>query len=80
MLTRMYVELDILKESLKERVCETLNRLREKEDGAALVEYALLVAGITIAVAAAAFALYNAIAGRLNNASTLINTGAVPAP
>lgn len=69
MLTRMYVELDILKESVKEKVYDTLRRLREEKDGAAMVEYGLLIAGIAVAVMAVIFAVgttLNTMYGKVN--------------
>ncbi len=73
MLTRMYVEAMILRDDLKDKVYETLRRLRDEESGASVVEYALLIAGLTVAVSAAALALYTAVANRLNNAAAIVS-------
>ncbi len=75
MLTEMYLEAVILKDSLKDRVYQAWRRVRDEKDGASVVEYAILIAGLTIAVTTAAFALYTAVANRLNNAASIISTG-----
>lgn len=72
MLTRMYFEMWALKEGVKERARETLRRLREEKDGAAMVEYALLIAGISVALIAAIAALYTAIQGVFTEVTTTI--------
>lgn len=73
MLTEMYVKASLLKEDVKDRVLGTLRRLREEEEGASMVEYALLVAGISVALIAAVGALYSAIQGAFTNVTTAIN-------
>ncbi|MFQ5862413.1 MAG: Flp family type IVb pilin [Candidatus Brocadiales bacterium] len=76
MVTRMYVNLVALREGVRERIEETLRRLHEEKDGAAMVEYALLIAGISVALIAAVAALYGAISGSFGAATTAIT----PAP
>ena len=74
----MYIELMALKEGVKGRAYETLSqalrRLYGEEKGAAMVEYALLIAGIGVALIAAIAALYVAISGVFNRVTTVINT------
>ncbi len=75
--SRVYVEASLLKLRIKERFQKVLvKRLHADEDGAVMVEYALLIAGISIALVAAMFALYTAVTGKINNAADLINTAA----
>ncbi|MFQ5862412.1 MAG: Flp family type IVb pilin [Candidatus Brocadiales bacterium] len=76
MVTRMYVNLVALREGVRERIEETLRRLHEEKDGAAMVEYALLISGISVALIAAVAALYGAISGAFSSATTAIT----PAP
>lgn len=73
MLTEMYVKASLLKEDVKDRVLGTLRRLREEEEGASMVEYALLVAGISVALIAAVSALYGAISGAFGKVTNAIN-------
>lgn len=73
MLTEMYVKASLLKEDVKDRVLGTLRRLREEEGGASMVEYALLVAGISVALIAAVSALYAAIYGAFGRVTNAIN-------
>lgn len=73
MLTEMYVKASLLKEDVKDRVLGTLRRLREEEEGASMVEYALLVAGISVALIAAVTALYHAISGAFGKVTNAIN-------
>lgn len=73
MLTEMYVKASLLKEDVKDRVLGTLRRLREEEEGASMVEYALLVAGISVALIAAVSALYGAISGAFKSVTNAIN-------
>ncbi len=75
MLTSVYVKLSILRDSAKERVLEAFRRVRDEKEGAAVVEYALLIAALVMAAAGAAFALYTAVSTRLQNAADVINTG-----
>ncbi len=75
MFTKMYVEAVILRDGLKDRIYQAWRRVRDEKDGASVVEYAILIAGLTVAVTAAAFALYTAVSNRLNNAATIVSTG-----
>ncbi|HHT9119452.1 MAG TPA: Flp family type IVb pilin [Candidatus Hypogeohydataceae bacterium YC41] len=70
MLTRMYVELGILKDSVKERFWEALRRIREEKDGAAMVEYGILVAGIAVA----SIAIIIAVGATIKAKFTTVNT------
>lgn len=76
MLTRTYVELLALKEGVKERAYETLSqtlrRLYGEEKGAAMVEYALLIAGISVALIAAITLLFLAIQGAFTTVTAKI--------
>ncbi|MHC4275885.1 MAG: Flp family type IVb pilin [Planctomycetota bacterium] len=73
---RVYVEASLLKVGIKERFHETLvKRLHLDEDGAVMVEYALLIAGIGVALMVAIFQLFTAVSGKFNEATTFINTG-----
>ncbi len=69
--TRVYVEASLLKVRIKERFQEVLvKRPHADEDGAIMIEYALLIAGIAVAMIAAIFLLFEAIAGTFNNATS----------
>lgn len=73
MLTKMYVKALILKGDAKDRLLETIRRLHKEEGGAAMVEYALLIAGISVGIMATISALFDAISGVFTNASGVIN-------
>lgn len=68
--TRVYVEASLLKVRIKERFQEVLvKRLHADEDGAIMIEYALLIAGIAVAMIAVIFLLFQAIAAVFSNAT-----------
>ncbi len=70
--TRVYVEASLLKVRIKERFQEVLVKVKRPhadEDGAIMIEYALLIAGIAVAMIAAIFLLFQAIATTFNNAT-----------
>ncbi|MHC4198238.1 MAG: Flp family type IVb pilin [Planctomycetota bacterium] len=74
--TRVYVEASLLKVRIKERFRETLvKRLHVEEDGAVMIEYALLIAGIGVALIVAIFALFTAVQSKFQEAATVVNTG-----
>lgn len=73
-LTPIYVKLAVLIEDAVERIYETLRRIKKGEDGVSLVEYALLIAGVTIAVLIAILSLYDAVRGRIQSTANLINS------
>ena len=50
-----------------------IKRLRADEGGASAAEYALILAIVGTAIAAAAVALGNAVSGAIGNAATCIN-------
>ncbi len=59
---------------IKERFQKVLvKRLHADEDGAVMVEYALLIAGVSIALVAAMLAIYTAIETIVLTTATLIN-------
>ncbi|MFQ5956236.1 MAG: hypothetical protein ACE5KK_00495 [Candidatus Brocadiales bacterium] len=79
MSTAIYLEARLLRERIKERVGGALRRVREEKDGAVLVEYALLIAGLALALSAAIFLLYTAIFAKFEEATAIIETGGGPA-
>lgn len=80
MYVRMYVELMALKEGVRERAYETLSqalrRLYGEEKGAVMVEYALLIAGIGVALITAIGLLYLAISGVFTRVTEKLDTAA----
>lgn len=52
-----------------------LNRLMTEEDGATMVEYALMVALIAVAAIGAVQGLATALSGKFTDVSTAIGTG-----
>jgi len=70
----VYLEANLLKEKIKGRFEKALRVVHGQEEGAVLVEYALLIAGIALALIAAITALYLAIAGAFSKAAAKINT------
>ena len=67
---RVYVEASLLKVRIKERFQEVLvKRLHAGEDGAIMIEYALLIAGIAVAMIVAIGLLFQAISDVFNNAT-----------
>ncbi len=67
---RVYVEASLLKVRIKERFQEVLvKRLHADEVGAIMIEYALLIAGIAVAMIVAIFLLFSAISEVFNNAT-----------
>lgn len=75
--TRVYIELLALKEGVKGRAYETLSqalrRLYGEEEGAAMVEYALLIAGISVALIVAIGLLFVAIQGAFTKVTAAIS-------
>ncbi len=69
MVSRLYLEMV----SLRERAAGALKRLHGEKDGAAMVEYALLIAGISVALIAAIAALYTAIQGAFTTVTNTIS-------
>ncbi len=68
--TRVYVEASLLKVRIKERFQEVLvKRLHADEDGAVMIEYVLLIAGIAVALVGAIALLFAAIAGVFTEAT-----------
>ncbi len=70
--TRVYIEASLLKERFQKVL---VKRLHVDEDGAVMVEYALLIAGIAIALIISILGLFGAIEGRFNEAAGFINEG-----
>jgi pilus assembly protein Flp/PilA len=54
---------------------KTFVRMLKNESGASAAEYALILAIVGTAIAAAAIALGTSVAGAMNNAATTINDG-----
>ncbi len=69
--SRVYLESSLLKVGVKERFQEVLvKRLHADEGGAVLIEYALLIAGIAVALIATIAAFFATIATFFNNAAS----------
>ncbi len=69
--SRVYLESSLLKVRVKERFQEVLvKRLHADEGGAVLIEYALLIAGIAVALIAAIAAFFSTIATFFNNTAS----------
>ncbi len=72
MLTRIYLDLVVLRRRVKERAYRTLRFLHEERDGIATVEYALLIGGITFSLVAAIAIFYGVIAPVFEKTAYLI--------